>query len=140
MGDPSKKVKSFKCGGVGHIAEDSRLVTQLGAGLAKPASHSERVEEVVAGLFLTRLEKHPELKSSLSSMSGLLVRPLRASGNRRMSTIGVDSVAAARVLQSCQFQEYPCQVLAPSTPACFPPEEYQKEHVPQESGPIHLSS
>ena len=69
-GDPSKKVKSFKCGGVGHIAEDSRLVTQLGAGLAKPASSSERVEEVVAGLFLTRLEKHPELKSSLSSMSG----------------------------------------------------------------------
>ena len=61
---------------------------------------------MVAGLFLTGLETTPELKSSLTAMSGQLVRPLRAVGNGRMWTIGVGSGAAASVLLSCQVPDY----------------------------------
>ena len=86
--DPSK----IKCGGLEH-----------------QASSSERVEEVVSGLFLflTGLEEKPELKSSLGAMSGKLVRRLRGGGWRRQLSTGVDSGAAATVLVSYQFQDYP---------------------------------
>ena len=69
--------------------------------------NTERVEEVVSCLFLTGLEEKPELKSSLSAMSGELARPLRGGGWHRQLTTGVDSGAATSVSVSCQFQDYP---------------------------------
>ena len=50
---------------------------------AKQALSNELVEKVVAALFLTGLEKNPELRQQ--------VRLLRGGGSRRVLTIGVDS-------------------------------------------------
>ena len=74
--DPGKKVRVSQ----GHYAKDCRSAAQLDAEPAKQVPSTERVEEAVTGLFLTGLEKNPELKSRLTAMSGQLVGPARASG------------------------------------------------------------
>ena len=98
-GSPSKKVKCFKCGGMGHIPKVCRSVARLDVAFAKRASSNERVEEVVTGLFPTGLERHSELKSSFECHERTTLRLLHAIGNRRISTILVDNGAAAGALQ-----------------------------------------
>ena len=74
-----------------------RMADQLHSGmqtLQRKAHTSERVEDVVADLFLAALKKNPEMKSNLSAMTGQLVR---GGGRRRVLTPGVDSGAAATV-------------------------------------------
>ena len=64
---------SASIGGMGRFAKKCISVAQLDTNPAKQASSSgERVEEVVAGLFLTWLEKNPELKPSLGALGGQL--------------------------------------------------------------------